>query len=321
MAAPLTDIIPSVAITGRVQSEKMILHRTSIAIRLVAAGVLIVAAVLKQRAGPIEGFGLTAHEFLITFELGFALMLLTGVAGRWTATLGAAVFLLFAIVAASKLWSGAASCGCFGRARVPPALTMSIDLLLTCGFLFVRHSEASMLSIRRRQAIFAAGACLLAGHFATALVVAPNDPRLAEIGDTDGNTVYLRPEQWVGRPLPILSMIDGGSVLERGRWVVLIYQEGCATCEAALPRYRAAMPIGNPSQPRCALIDLKSHGPLDTYWASFSAAMQDKHVWFAATPIVAIVVDGTVVYTAAGDDAVDPIHALHAVSEHLTVGR
>ena len=122
--------------------------------------------------------------------------------------------------------------------------------------------------------------------------------------------VYLRPEGWVGKRLPLLGHIRIGEELGRGRWVVVIYSSYCGHCRPAVPEYEqlAIAMEGKAGAPRVALVEVPPVAPTGKNRASgvTPAAvghLSEERKWLVATPVVLAVVEGKVVGLAGNEPA------------------
>ncbi|HTV47810.1 MAG TPA: hypothetical protein VMG59_05150 [Phycisphaerae bacterium] len=102
--------------------------------------------------------------------------------------------------------------------------------------------------------IIAAGGALAALSFRPAQLE-PNGQIAGGFG-----SVYFQPFNWQGQKLPLLPYIPGGSVLETGHWLLVIYYHDCSDCRQAL----AAVATHLKSDPRhhVAIIQIPPFGNL-----------------------------------------------------------
>ena len=104
-------------------------------VRIVLGSVLVVASFLKGfdlLTDPLAGHDFLGPRWLLIvlvgFEWGLGLWLLAGFHPRLTRWVAIACFAVFAGTTLTMALAGESSCGCFGRVRVSPWLTLSFDL-------------------------------------------------------------------------------------------------------------------------------------------------------------------------------------------------
>jgi thiol-disulfide isomerase/thioredoxin len=282
--------------------------------RWAAALLLLAAAVLKAHAvvtGPLTDGLLTSRPLvmlLIEGEFLFAVLLATGFFRTHVRFLAIGLFALLAVAAAYEAFSGAASCGCFGRVQVDPRVTLSFDLLLLAALVIFSPSRPSPAAPSGRTlavlllptiAVAAAGGLFMATHGPTVL---------ADDLPSGSGVVVLDSDTWIGKRLPILKHIDVGDRLATGDWVVLLHRAGCHTCEAALPVYRQLAAEGEfvAGKPGVALIAMPSEEPLGQVSGrhlELTGRLLPDRDWFATTPVALLLHDGIVLETASGEAA------------------
>jgi hypothetical protein len=115
----------------------------SYVVRIVVAGVLLIAAGMKFYAAVVESrifFGQATERWqelaLVQFELAMGLWLLSGLRPRasWAAALGC--FGLFAAVSFYKALTGETDCGCLGQIAINPWYMASFDVLVLGALLY-----------------------------------------------------------------------------------------------------------------------------------------------------------------------------------------
>ena len=87
------------------------------------------------------------------------------------------------------------------------------------------------------------------------------DATLSDAGDIigDGKIVVLDPENWAGRPCPLLDYIDIGDQLREGDWLVLLYHRDCPGCQRAIEKLRSdASPAVIRRARRVALVEISA---------------------------------------------------------------
>jgi hypothetical protein len=106
----------------------------------------------------------------------------------------------------------------------------------------------------------------------------------------------------VGKPLPLLELIDVGDRFRAGDWVLVLYRSGCPDCQSLISAYPSWLPAtAGRAPPRAvAFVEVPPYGALPAFESSASAApilgrLRDDREWFADTPIVLALRQGAVV--------------------------
>ena len=290
-------------------------HVFASCIGVVAGSALLGAAILKEQAGPIEGWGIRMHLFLLEAEVFLAIVLLSRVKPSIINPLATVCFGAFFLYSLRKAIGGAASCGCFGRVEVNPWVTASMDfvlmVLLAWSAVVNWKLPPKPTSWRTVAGVFGLWTCLSIVVFwstfwrtPAAFADANQKADVAALGTVSGNLIVLEPEHWAGKPFALADFIPHEEALKTGRWVVLIYHNGCSTCQQALPAFKSATDWGTGANPKIALIEIPPHeeGVLGG-WGDLNAALPDTYDWFATTP-VAIAVENNIVKAAVSGEAV-----------------
>jgi hypothetical protein len=217
------------------------LHRS---IERSLAVVLTTAALSKTQAqflnsrqsnlGPFDPRDLFA--LLILVELVLALWLVVGGFDRIRFICGIGCFALFLVFSLYEVSQLAPSCGCFGRARVPPAITATFDLTVVIALWFTHRDHVLCTAIWKHRKGFATGSGLV---FLAGLAIADARTHRPSEANAGIEPLVLDPIAWVNRPFPLFDSIDGASVMERGRWLLVFYHFDCDACRNAIPKYRA----------------------------------------------------------------------------------
>lgn len=283
------------------------------AVRTVLGILLLAAALLKGyqlATEPTVGQSLLESRWfviaLVEFELLFGLWLLSGIYPILSWHIAAVCFVSFAGVSLFKALSGEASCGCFGRVSVNPWLTFALDLAVLAAILRSYPDAQEPLvqskTDRRWLAILLAG-WAIAGMAVLLFLVRSSEIVASELGDAlpGGRGVALRPERWVGRPLPLLHSIDLDARLSQGRWIVVLYHFDCPACREALARYRRLADEfqASDSDVRVALIKVPPYASLDASAAARASSAVHGRLgnathWSIRTPTELTIEDGMV---------------------------
>jgi hypothetical protein len=217
-----------------------------------------------------------------------------------------------------KAVRGDVSCGCFGRVMVHPWYTAGLDaaviaaLCLTCRA-FWRQSTSS---ISGRWFAGAVG-ILAAAAFVGVWKARPTFATLGATGELPAGdrVVCFDPVDWVGKALPLLSHIDIGDRLSKGRWVLVMHNPQCHRCRDVVPECAelASDWNGRPHVPGIAVVDVLPGGAPGRMTESGHASvvlghLETKREWFIVTPAILAVENGKVV--AVNDDEPLPDWAL-----------
>jgi len=253
----------------------------------------------------------TSRWFLIAqveFELFLGVFLLSGLYKRpvWLVTL--VCFIGFSCVTLYKGLSGQASCGCFGKVPISPWYTLIFDLIASGTLVLFRpmhqapfdslYQRTVRVNLRRLSLpIMMAFFVCLASVYA---VMTFQSATLSDDGTIagGGNLVVLEPEKWIGKPFPLLLYIDKGNMLSKGKWLVLLYRNGCLHCRHIQPEYLqlAKQLYGNEDQLKVASVNLQPDGQLAPGDIFLTPAMvSDSRKWLVDTPAVMLICNGTVV--------------------------
>ena len=288
--------------------------RADRAIYLVLAAILFLAVLAKTfflppavRLGWFQWPGLLAGAVLMETTAAAWLVLLSGYWPRLTRTLATAMFGGFAVYSLWALARGE-SCQCFGDLSVgghgiSPAWTLALDVgavvaLARHGLTgFVERTASQGDGLRTGLAAAAATtvavatcvglplALLAAGGRGAALV--PGGRQLA-----DSNFVILEPDEWVGKPFPLLPETSIPEDLRQGNWWVVLYRPDCPHCQDVLPELVER--FGHPSTGawRLALVNISNDagdglleravaGAGQVAWGQLSTNKE----WFVTPPV------------------------------------
>jgi thiol-disulfide isomerase/thioredoxin len=284
------------------------------------ATLLVIAAGLKGYAlatSPAAGSGVFSSKPVligeVEAEFALAVCLLSGWRKQQMRWLTAAVFALFSCVTAYKVWTGASSCGCFGRVEVDPRYTFVLDVSLVsllCTFGPNNNPRVPWQMGRWNFVVLAS--VVLAFGIGGGVAMAMYQPAVLTSDDipdgTPSTLVVLESEAWIGKRFPLLKHVDVGAQFETGSWVVVLHREDCHTCQQALPLYRELASEGEfvAGRPEVALIEMPgpgiSHfGPNGRHL--IYGKLQPTRDWFATTPVAMLLHDGVVIAAASGEEA------------------
>ncbi|MGA1979770.1 MAG: MauE/DoxX family redox-associated membrane protein [Sedimentisphaerales bacterium] len=286
-------------------------------ITVVAGLVLIVAAALKIHqllTEPIisKGF-LESWEFFliqIPLELGLGIWLVCGLFRKAAWMVAVLAFGLFIAVTLQKGLIGAESCGCFGRVKVNPWITLSaIDIPLFLGLVIFRPRGLKLLPPPWPSAKHFFGVAI-----PTFIVIGVIIPVLILYKPPDKTDKYevVKPNEWIrkenlgekqiGEEWSMLKHIDIADSLRSNIAVVVFYNTGCDACQDAIPLYdqMSRDMAGNRDSIRFAFIEIPPYAsgkdsivPVDTL--CLRGRLDSSKEWYIQTPLVVVIRDGLVV--------------------------
>ncbi len=275
-----------------------------VAARVACGLILLTAATLKARE--LAGVATAASPARwataggVALESALGLWLVSGVHPRLSRWAAALAFAGFACVAAAKVAAAEESCGCFGRVRVDPRLTLALDVgaAVALAYPSPRDRESRLKAARRLAYVL----LLPATALTPSLMALARQGAATQTPEGDvfgGGTVVLRPERWIGAPLPLLDRIDRGDDLRRGEWYVVFHRHGCPACEEIRPRLRRkARDLASvPGSTRIALVELPPRGEPTTDAADpwLSASLDGGRTYHVNTPLILHLKDSAVV--------------------------
>jgi hypothetical protein len=281
-----------------------LLFATIGAVLAAAAGFKFHAALISTTAaGADESWLHLAGQLApALFEAGLAGWMLFGRRLLWPARIALCAFVGLSSVAFYKLLRGDESCGCFGEIRLNPAYVLAFDLAAVVALIHLRASDFRIaprvwpVRLRRLAAFAVLSLC--------ALLAIRHWPVRLEAATTDIQSAYhvvLKPESWIGHPLPLSQYIDQGQALERGDWIVVFHSDGCSMCREAVPKFEQLGDLlsGAGKAPRFALVEMPpfanpSSAARQKHLRCVLARLSDSKRWSVPLPTALRVSDGRV---------------------------
>ncbi len=301
--------------SGAVNASKT--QSTARIIPLILGLILLTAAVLKGyeiATVPVPSTQwFNSRWFLIgvvEFELFLGLWLLLSCFAQLARHVTLACFTAFACFSRYLAFSGAASCGCFGKVPMSPWVALASDLAALAALsIWIPGGEApTNMSFRLRSWILVASCCLVGvpGAFVmdsqTSRALAADGDLVGDAGFVgDGNLVVLEPEKWVGKRFPLLRHIDAAAPLAEGEWIIVLYRHDCPKCQEAMVECRElAIDLAKQANsPRIAMIELPPYGGaidqlVSPHWPVRLARLNDRVERFMEVPLKLVLSHATV---------------------------
>jgi hypothetical protein len=284
-----------------------------------SVGVLLIAAAFMKALSPDDSVDSVIANAVydmpqwimaagVQIELTVGLWLVCGWRPQAARRSAIVLFFTFAAFSLYRSLSGYESCGCFGSFRVNPWLTFLLDLGVL-GLLAIPCEHFSQFPVAACSRVGAWSfrfACALAAATPPVLMVlihlrsdasASTDANEPGITVTD-SLVILEPEQWIGRPFPLVKELPSTVDLQTGNWTVLFFHHDCPQCQEVLPQYEALVAKFNEREnsTRVLLVEVPPYGPgrVEAHSAT-TIRLSDKRNWFVQTPLELFVQDGKVI--------------------------
>ncbi len=265
-------------------------------------GLVIVAASVFKASESARGGGvgtpplrLLPPGFVVASEFLFGLWMIFGLLPVLTRRLAIGCFCVYACYSVYNAATGERSCGCFGAMSPAPLRTFAFDVAALAA-LFLLRPDTARTALSGFELGKALGFFTVAVWGGLALMVTVSRPASEKPAEK------FRPEDWIGRRLPLLEQIDVGEALATGRWTVVLYRRDCAVCRKEIPRYKeiAGDPAARRVWGRIALIELPPRGEASAEGIARGAPyvigrLDGASKWSISTPTVVSVVDAIVV--------------------------
>ena len=201
---------------------------------------------------------------------------------RWTLPLAMIAFAVFWLVASYRIWTGEASCGCFGRVVVPPAVTWVIDAIAIMALYYATVEIWKRPDIERRSWWVPITVVVLLA-VPLGIRAAKFQPlTLDDVGVESGGLILLRPEEWVGAPFALADFIEDGQILKSGKWNVLLFHHDCPKCQQRIQQLTRL--TRRPDEP-LALIEIPPYGAPAAIPNATLLKLSEKQRWFVRTPV------------------------------------
>ena len=111
--------------------------------------------------------------------------------------------------------------------------------------------------------------------------------------------MILRPDEWVGRRLPLFELAKLPGEVESGEWIVILHSRTCDHCREILPELlnqTRDISVTDSSLVRFALIDIQPGEAMEVDWPNVvSRSLPASHEWFVSPPVALRIRDEMVV--------------------------
>jgi thiol-disulfide isomerase/thioredoxin len=281
-------------------------------IMIVTGLVLVIAASLKIHqllTVPIisKGFWESWAFFVIQIplELGLGIWLLCGLFRKAAWILAVLAFGLFIGVTLQKGLIGAESCGCFGRIKVNPLITLfAVDIPIYFGLIIFRPKGLKLLPPPWPSAKHFFGVAI-----PTFILLGTIIPVLIHYKPKDETDTYkvIKPEEWVGKDRqewPMFKYIDIADSLKSGITIVVFYSTECESCHQAIPIYDQICRdmAGNEDSILFAFIEIPPYAPeknslIPADTPCLRGKLDSSKAWYTQTPLIVALRDGLAVKT------------------------
>lgn len=234
---------------------------------------------------------------VVAVELLLAFWLVSGFRARAARLSAIVVFLVFSLVTSYQAISGIRNCGCFGRVSLHPWYALVIDVLAIT-LLVIWKAEIIYPAPSRSMVFWKSLLAIL--QFAGVALFFTVVPLAADQRAMSPNTV-VRPESWVGQRFPLMEHIEGGSGLDRGSWIVVLYHSGCPACQQMLMAVEQLMRQNGQERRRMRVLAIEV--PTSSWMASGSdeapfsfpcVRLNRDRKWLFQTPIALQLAEGKV---------------------------
>ncbi len=276
---------------------------------------------------------LNFEPVLAGWEIFLGLWLISGALPTSARRVAIGCFSVFACYTLHEALAGRIDCGCFGQVHVNPWYTFILDVSLVLMLKFLGKPGTGKAGDSRwaqqKWPVAAAAAIGLAIGVTGAMLHPKVVSATNGLGVADGGKlVILEPHHWIGRHLPVLADIVNqhrntpiSQRLATGNWVIMFYHASCEECRHTIPIYEnlARQNAASGTDTHVAFIrvppDLTGLGAAtgpgtagpQLFHASpaLHGALNNSHEWFATTPAVVQLRDGTVLRAATGSRAMN----------------
>lgn len=258
--------------------------------------VLLFAAVSKVyqlNTEPLLEAGILSSRWVLVsvveFEILLGFWLLSGLYANAARYVAICSFVIFSGTSLYLAGTGQSSCGCFGGVSINPWKIAALDVAAVIGLLYFKPQPNIGRSRHSSRAIVA----ILGVTVGLAVLVLPQaliPSRQLEDGFVagPGRIMVLRPEQWVGRPFPLLPYVITAQDVSRGNWLILLFHPGCPKCQHVI-QHLSEYKLADWPDERVMLVEVP---PYSTETEKFNqkdlqyemGRLEEGWDWFVQTP-------------------------------------
>ena len=263
--------------------------------RFVPAVLLGIAALLKLNWLTFDPSALllsqsqTFYEIVhIQLEVFLAIWLVGGFLQRESRRTAIIAFSVYCLAALYRYLTGADSCGCFGAVIVNPLIVALGDFAI---LVLLRLSVVELTYCNDNRLLCVPLAAALLTGIASSMVIGSPTNDLSGFSDR-GSSVLLTPDNWKGKPFPLIPVLAKSASLRTGHWTVILVRASCAACHHAVNQAFA----GSAGRKRVCVVELPPYSS-DSPWPPevLRARLKTPKKLVVATPVVIHLVEGMVV--------------------------
>jgi hypothetical protein len=219
-------------------------------------------------------------------------------------------FFAFVLVSTYRVLRGDSDCGCFGSLKVPPELTLSIDLLVLVALIFAVLFSGTF-NIREFRSPWLLLAWCSASLLASFLVSHQDTIELTELSRSKNGRlpiVTLRPSRWEGELLPIIEFIKCDFELESGQYSLIFVSQDCEDCRKLVEQL-ASEPHLDTAGLEIVLVDISSNIGFGTLHLTNLplAQLSSEARWVMPLPSVVRIHDGVVSEYQSGKSSINQL--------------
>ena len=235
----------------------------------------------------------------IPLLLGLAIWLVSGLFRKAAWMVAVIAFIVFSADTTYKLISGAASCGCFGKVEVNPAITLFAINLPALIMLLIFRPKGEKLFPSPWPKFQHITACAVPTFLLLGFVLYTTwtyEPP----AQTDEYEVVTE-QSWIGEEFPMLDHIDVGDQLRQGLSVIFFYHFDCPDCREDMPIYSEMYEsVLGDQNIKFAFIEMPPYGsnqeesPVPIKTNCILGKLSTDKKWYAASPLVVVTQDSLV---------------------------
>lgn len=167
------------------------------------------------------------------FEISFGVLLTSK--WKYRKIWGIAIFIFLAAISLVNSWFGQKECGCFGVIKVDPRVSCCISLVALFSVASISaKGDSKLIVVDKFYCILVSVGISLVFGLVVSIV---DDVRSFSEARSNGSTVLVRFEEWIGQELPLVPYLQGDNSYRTGNWTILVYDSNCLTCRESLVEF------------------------------------------------------------------------------------